>query len=78
MIGEALQALVQECLGQLRKDNVPIVDAPTISETPRDAASAGNEPFAQFGAYDPSWGDFPTLDIFEPLDPGDLSINSAR
>ncbi|KAI1627637.1 hypothetical protein EDD37DRAFT_269532 [Exophiala viscosa] len=77
VIREMLQELAQECLSQLRKDDVPIVASPHNNHALGDSASAGNGAFAGTGTYDPSWADFPTLDIFEPLDQVDLSGDSA-
>ncbi|KIV85810.1 hypothetical protein PV11_01466 [Exophiala sideris] len=78
MIRETLQALVRECQSQLRKDNVPIVAVPDDNYAARESAPAnGNGAFAGIGAYDPSWSEFPSLDIFEPLDQVDLSIDRA-
>jgi len=77
MILETLQALVQECLSQLRKDSVQIVATPDDTHGTGDSTLVGNRAFAGMGTYDPSWADFPTLDIFEPLDQVDSSVTRA-
>ena len=65
MIEQALRELVQDCRIRLERNGVMVPVAPIIDDTTGNRESTAADGPAVGARFDPSWADFPDLDLFE-------------